>query len=309
MANLSESDSFDAGIYQLETTDAALGGVNGVMNTQGKSFANRTRWLYNRVIALLGFTSQYATAAGKANAIIANYTPAATAPINDGACFAFRATAANTGPATFTPCDGSVAGTTAIPPLPIFGADMNALAGGEITGQARLRYSTKVNGGNGGYVLVENPGGIQRSITPPAPDDSSAVATTNWVRFIAALLSDFSQSGQLVGYMVPGASGSRSLNISFTPPQNGTIMLNCQAVSSTTVLNSLSLGITSGGTIMGNNLGPGAGSFWTSSNMGVGTAIISVTAGVQLKGTLTANNGTTNSDVGVGFWGLFIPHD
>lgn len=45
MANLPESSSWDAGVYQIETTDAVVGGVNGISNAQAKSLANRTKWL------------------------------------------------------------------------------------------------------------------------------------------------------------------------------------------------------------------------------------------------------------------------
>ena len=45
MAYLSESAVFDSGIYQLETTDPAGGGPNGILNTPLKGLANRTKYL------------------------------------------------------------------------------------------------------------------------------------------------------------------------------------------------------------------------------------------------------------------------
>lgn len=45
MANLPESPIYESGIYQLETTDPVVGGVNGVSNLQAKQLANRTTWL------------------------------------------------------------------------------------------------------------------------------------------------------------------------------------------------------------------------------------------------------------------------
>lgn len=48
MANLPESSTYEAGIYQLETTDPVQGGVSGISNQQGKQLANRTRWLKDR---------------------------------------------------------------------------------------------------------------------------------------------------------------------------------------------------------------------------------------------------------------------
>jgi hypothetical protein len=45
MANLPESTIFEAGIYQLQTTDPVVGGPDGVSNLQAKQLANRTNWL------------------------------------------------------------------------------------------------------------------------------------------------------------------------------------------------------------------------------------------------------------------------
>lgn len=52
MANVPESTSYDGGIYQLETVDEVLGGVNGKANAQAKGLANRTNWLKQQVDAL-----------------------------------------------------------------------------------------------------------------------------------------------------------------------------------------------------------------------------------------------------------------
>lgn len=48
MANVPESSAFDAGIYQIETADPVLGGVNGIANAQAKGLANRTKYLYDQ---------------------------------------------------------------------------------------------------------------------------------------------------------------------------------------------------------------------------------------------------------------------
>jgi hypothetical protein len=48
MANVTESTTWENGIYQLETTDPVLGGANGVANVQAKQLANRTRYLKAR---------------------------------------------------------------------------------------------------------------------------------------------------------------------------------------------------------------------------------------------------------------------
>lgn len=45
MADLIESASYTAGIYQIETTDPVVGGQDGISNRQAKQLANRTNWL------------------------------------------------------------------------------------------------------------------------------------------------------------------------------------------------------------------------------------------------------------------------
>lgn len=52
MATLSESATWVAGIYQLETTDPVLGGPDGIDNLQAKQLANRTLWLKGQVESL-----------------------------------------------------------------------------------------------------------------------------------------------------------------------------------------------------------------------------------------------------------------
>lgn len=52
MANLPESATYDAGVYQLETTDAVVGGAAGKSNASAINLANRTAYLKARVDAL-----------------------------------------------------------------------------------------------------------------------------------------------------------------------------------------------------------------------------------------------------------------
>lgn len=52
MANLPESSTFDAGVYQLETTDPVVGGPSGVSNAPLKNLANRTKYLKDQVDSL-----------------------------------------------------------------------------------------------------------------------------------------------------------------------------------------------------------------------------------------------------------------
>lgn len=52
MANLIEVPGWEAGIYQLETTDPVEGGPAGVTNTPPRQLANRTAWLKQQVEGL-----------------------------------------------------------------------------------------------------------------------------------------------------------------------------------------------------------------------------------------------------------------
>lgn len=49
MANVQESPLWDAGIYQLETTDPVMGGPNGIDNLQATQLANRTLYLKQKL--------------------------------------------------------------------------------------------------------------------------------------------------------------------------------------------------------------------------------------------------------------------
>lgn len=49
MANLPELIEFTPGVYQIETADPVLGGVDGTTNVPIKALANRTRWLKQQV--------------------------------------------------------------------------------------------------------------------------------------------------------------------------------------------------------------------------------------------------------------------
>lgn len=64
MANLVETSTFEAGVYQVETTDPVAGGPPtantgkggaghgaGILNLAAQQVANRTRWLYNFLLA------------------------------------------------------------------------------------------------------------------------------------------------------------------------------------------------------------------------------------------------------------------
>jgi microcystin-dependent protein len=57
MANLTETSTWEAGIYQIETTDPVLGGSSGIANQQGKQLANRTKYLKDQVDAIIAGTA------------------------------------------------------------------------------------------------------------------------------------------------------------------------------------------------------------------------------------------------------------
>ena len=73
MANVIEQSLWEVGVYQIETSDAILGGVNGIANRQALQLANRTLWLKNQ-IADLGTNKQPVDATLTA---LANLTTAA----------------------------------------------------------------------------------------------------------------------------------------------------------------------------------------------------------------------------------------
>ena len=52
MANLKENAAWESGIYQLETTDPVVGGVDGISNKQAIQLANRTSYLKDEIESL-----------------------------------------------------------------------------------------------------------------------------------------------------------------------------------------------------------------------------------------------------------------
>lgn len=178
---LAEADNFDTGIYQLQTTDPALGGPSGIMNVPPTSLANRSRYLLNR---LQDGKMTYAADSGVANAYVALLNPVTFAALVDGMEVRLRVANANTAASTFTPSNGTVAGSPNIAPLPILGGDGSALTGGEfaVNSEVTLRYNAALNSGNGAWVIMSSVGGVHRAVTPPPGDNSNKVATTNFVQ-------------------------------------------------------------------------------------------------------------------------------
>jgi hypothetical protein len=52
MASLPEQSQWEDDIYQLEQTDAVMGGLGGVSNLQATQLGNRTRFLKDQIDAL-----------------------------------------------------------------------------------------------------------------------------------------------------------------------------------------------------------------------------------------------------------------
>lgn len=53
MANVTETSTWETGIYQLETTDPVEGGAGGISNQQAKQLGNRTKWLKDHSLLFL----------------------------------------------------------------------------------------------------------------------------------------------------------------------------------------------------------------------------------------------------------------
>lgn len=60
MTNLPETSNFDAGVYEIQTTDPVIGGPSGISNAAAQNLANRTRWLYNTVQSILVSLASFA---------------------------------------------------------------------------------------------------------------------------------------------------------------------------------------------------------------------------------------------------------
>lgn len=74
MANLTETTTWENGIYQIETTDPVLGGPNGIANIQAKQLANRTKWLKQFADELTSARGTYSNLTDRLNQYDA-YTP------------------------------------------------------------------------------------------------------------------------------------------------------------------------------------------------------------------------------------------
>jgi len=69
MANLPETPIYDAGVYQKETTDIALGGPDGKANAGARNLANRTAYLKQHLDSLETIVPQAEAEAGTATTV------------------------------------------------------------------------------------------------------------------------------------------------------------------------------------------------------------------------------------------------
>jgi len=74
MANLTESSTYESGIFQLETNTPVRGGLTGESNTQATQLANRTKYLKDHVDSLESGATLHA-ATGKTTPVDADELP------------------------------------------------------------------------------------------------------------------------------------------------------------------------------------------------------------------------------------------
>src|SRR4051812_29433640 len=100
MANLAEVDNFDAGIYQLETTDPVQGGAGGIDNAQAQSLANRTKNLKGRLDAIVTAAAPDTIVAGVLHSSLTSVgvlaSPHMTSPTVDSGTSTLQAVIATT---------------------------------------------------------------------------------------------------------------------------------------------------------------------------------------------------------------------
>lgn len=83
MANLTETATYDAGVYQLEIVDPVVGGAAGISNTPLKNLANRTMYLKSRMDLLEAGTTIPPTFAPLASPTLTGDPKAPTPALGD----------------------------------------------------------------------------------------------------------------------------------------------------------------------------------------------------------------------------------
>jgi hypothetical protein len=173
MPNITEQDSFDAGVYQYQTSDQALGGPGGVMNTPLGNLANRTRFLLNRII---DGALKYVNDSGAVNTITLTLPQPFPDGLIDGMEVGGRVAVSNNGAVTLTLPN---TGGPTLPTLPLYGGDNTNMVGGELPAGAifKAKLNLSLNAANGGaWVLQWVTGGYNRISTPPVGDTTAKIA-------------------------------------------------------------------------------------------------------------------------------------
>ena len=83
MANLTETSTYDVGVYQLEIIDPVVGGANGISNAPLKNLANRTSYLKSHIDGLEDGTVIPATVAPLASPAFSGDPTAPTPALGD----------------------------------------------------------------------------------------------------------------------------------------------------------------------------------------------------------------------------------
>lgn len=185
MANLPETPTYGAGIYQLEVVDPVLGGPTGISNTQAQQIANRTAYLKQHMDSAESNITNITSTLLPAKAPLASpaLTGTPTAP-----------TAANgtntTQIATTAFVTSAISNITGYAPLasPAFTGNPTAptpTAGDNDTSIATTAFVTTAiaNINLSGYAPLASPAftGNPTAPTPTAGDNDTSIATTAFV--------------------------------------------------------------------------------------------------------------------------------
>lgn len=108
MANLTETNRWEAGIYQLETSDPVMGGPNGIDNRAPRELANRTLWLKTELAKAVAQIGANQTEAAQAYALKTGQITAG-AGLTGGGTLAANRTISLGQPADLTETSESVA--------------------------------------------------------------------------------------------------------------------------------------------------------------------------------------------------------
>lgn len=108
MANLTETNRWEAGIYQLETSDPVMGGPNGIDNRAPRELANRTLWLKTELAKAVAQIGANKTEAAQAYALKTGQITAG-AGLTGGGTLAANRTISLGQPADLTETSESVA--------------------------------------------------------------------------------------------------------------------------------------------------------------------------------------------------------